>query len=438
MDGSTLQSVFTSILDRDTVNRRALALGAVVRVRKIEPYDLVLALLRASGTGASRTIAAVRRAWELLTGTTVSESAFEERFNGGLVRLLWELFETVTRPVPRALRREWPRPMRALRDVLITDGSRIALGQSLAEVFRGTGPGQAGIKLLARLSLSQGQLDDIRAGAAVHHDRRLLRLGEAVAGALYLMDLGFYDHTLFAQLDDAKSYFVSRLKEGVVATIASVSLGVIDARRAVGRRIDDALRTRATVDVDARFRSREEESGERVFRVVKVTVPRCDRHDHWVGGHHAFWFVTNLPRETWTAEMIAALYRLRWWVERAFRQLKTLARLDQIRSERPSVVFAFMAASLIVWALGASIVRELESDVGVGAVSHDRVHACLVEALADVTMLLACRPEAMASHLRGLAAVLRREGRHPNPGSPRRITTVFETIELEARLQAAA
>jgi hypothetical protein len=223
MDGSTLQSVFASILDRDTVNHRALALGAVFRVRKIEPYDLVLALLRASGTGASRTIAAVRRAWELLTGTTVSESAFEERFNGGLVRLLWELFETVTRPVPRALRRQWPQPMRALRDVLITDGSRIALGQSLAEVFRGTGPGQAGIKLLARLSLSQGQLDDIRAGAAVHHDRRLLRLGEAVAGALYLMDLGFYDHTLFAQLDDAGSYFVSRLKEGVVATIASVS-----------------------------------------------------------------------------------------------------------------------------------------------------------------------------------------------------------------------
>lgn len=306
MDGSTLRTVFASILNRDTINDRARALGAVVRIRKVEPYDLVLALLRTSGTGAGRTIAAVRRAWELLTGTTVSESAFEERFNAGLVRLLWELFE-ITRPVSRALRRQWPRPLRALRDVLITDGTRIALGQSLAEVFRGTGPGQAGIKLLARLSLAQGQLDDARAGAAVHHDRRLLRLGEAVAGALYLMDLGFYDHSLFAQLDDAGSSFVSRLKEGVVATIASVSHGVLDARHATGRRIDDALQTRATVDVDAWFRCRQEESGERVFRVVKVTVPRGDRHDHWVGGHHAFWFVTNLPRDTWTPEMIAAL-----------------------------------------------------------------------------------------------------------------------------------
>lgn len=269
MDSSTLQSAFASILDRDTINDRARALGAVVRIRKVEPYDLVLALLRTSGTGAGRTIAAVRRAWELLTGTTVSESAFEERFNAGLVRLLWELFETVTRPVPRALRRQWPRPMRALRDVLITDGTRIALGASLAEIFRGTGPGQAGVKLLARLSLAQGQLDDARVGAAVHHDRRLLRLGEAVAGALYLMDLGFYDHALFARLDDAGSTFVSRLKEGVVATIASVSRGVLDARHAVGRRIDDALGTHATVDVDARFRCRQEPSGERVFRVVK-------------------------------------------------------------------------------------------------------------------------------------------------------------------------
>lgn len=438
MDSSTLLSSFASILDRDTINHRARALGAAVRLRKVEPYDLVLALLRTSGTGAGRTIAAVRRAWELLTGTTVSESAFEERFNAGLVRLLWELFETITRPVPRALRRQWPRPMRALRDVLITDGTRIALGKSLAEVFRGTGPGQAGVKLLARLSLAQGQLDDVRAGAAVHHDRRLLRLGEVVAGTLYLMDLGFYDHSLFAQLDDAGSYFVSRLKEGVVATIASVSQGVIDARHAVGRRVDDALRTRATVDVDARFRCREEPSGEREFRVVKVTVPRADRHDNWIGGHHEFWFVTNLPRDTWTADMIAALYRLRWWVERAFRQLKTLARLDQIRSERPPVIFAFMAASMAGWALGATIVRELESERGIGAVSHDRVHACLVEALADVTMILACRPEALKSHFQGLAAVLMKEGRHPNPGQPRRISTVFETLEREARLQAAA
>ncbi len=438
MDGSTALSIFSSITDRDTVNERGRALGASRRTRTIESYDLVLALLRTTGTGAERTIATVRRGWEMLTGKTVAPSAFDERFNPGLVRLLWELFEAVARPVPRALRRRWPRAMQSLRDIVLCDGTRMALDAALAAVFRGTGEGQAGLKLMAVLSLDQGQLTDVRAGAAVHHDRKLLRLGELVADALYLMDLGFYDHSLFAALDDADARFVSRLKEGVVPLIESVEAGVVDARHAVGKRLDGALRYHRTVDVDARLRTPEGPARSRVFRVVKVEVPRCDRHDHWQGDHHQFWFVTNLPRDVWTAQMIAVLYRLRWSIERAFRSMKTLARLDQIRSERPPVIFAFVASSLIVWALGAALVREMERARGVGRVSHDRVMACLVEGMADLTLTLSRRPEDWKRLLHERIVIFNREGRHANPSQPRRITTVFEKVESEARILAQA
>ncbi len=339
MDCSTPRSIFASITDRDTVNARGRALGASQRTRAVQSYDLVLARLRATGTGAERTIATVRRGWEMLTGKTIAPSAFDERFNPGLVRLLWELFEAVTRPVPRRLRRRWPQAMQSLRDIVLCDGTRMALDAALATVFRGTGEGQAGLKRMAVLSLGQGQLTDVRAGAAVHHDRKLLRLGELVADARYLMDLGFYDHSLFAALDDADARFVSRLKEGVVPLIESVEAGVVDARHAVGKRLDGALRYHRTVDVDARLRTPDGPTKDRVFRVVKVEVPRCDRHDPWQGDHHPFWFVTNLPRDVWTPQMIAVLYRLRWSIERAFRSMKTLARLDQIRSERPAVIF---------------------------------------------------------------------------------------------------
>lgn len=436
MDCSTALSIFESITDRDTVNERGRALGASQRSRTIQSYDLDLALLRTTGTGAERTIATVRRGWEMLTGKTIAPSAFDERFNPGLVRLLWELFEEVTRPVPRGLRRRWPKAMQSLRDIVLCDGTRMALDAALATVFRGTGEGQAGLKLMAVLSLGQGRLTDVRAGAAVHHDRKLLRLGELIAGALYLMDLGFYDHSLFAQLDDADARFVSRLKEGVVPLIASVEAGVVDARHAVGKRLDGSLRYHRTVDVDARLRTPDGPEKDRVFRVVKVEVPRCDRHDQWQGDHHQFWFVTNLPRDVWTAQMIAVLYRLRWAIERAFRQIKTLARLDQIRSERPPVIFAFVVASLLVWALGAAMVREMERDQGVGRVSHDRVMACLVEGIADLTMTLSRRPDEWRRLLYERIAIFEREGRHPNPSQPRRITTVFETVERETRIHA--
>lgn len=435
VDTSTLHAVFESITDRDALNAKARALGAFERKRKVESYDLVLALLRATSTGPERSLASTRRAWEALTGKTITQGSFDDHFNPGLVRLLWDLLAQVTVPTPRALRRRWPPALRTLRDIVLTDGTRMVLDAALADVFRGTAEGQAGLKLMAVLSLDQGQLTDLRAAAAVHHDRKLLRLGELVAGALYLMDLGFYDHSLFAAIDDAKALFASRLKSRVVPRIEAVFAGVVDARHARGERLDDALRYHRTVDVDATFRT---DAGARTFRVVKVEVPHNDRHDHWQGDHHQFWFVTNLPRDRWTPLMIAVLYRLRWAIERAFRQMKSLMRLDHVRSESPTVIFAFVAASLIVWALGATIVRELERRRGIGAISHDRVFACLVEALPDLTHTLCRRPAELNNLLRGHVALLNREGRHPNPSQPRRVTTVFNTLTEEAERMARA
>lgn len=438
MATSTLGSVFESIFDRDDVTTRARALHAFERQRDVRSYDFVLALIRSISSEPERSMAAVRRAWEALTGQTVAPASFDAHFNPGMVRLLWELFEKVTQPVGRSLRRRWPRELQRLRDVLIGDGTRMALDKALSHVFAGTSEGQAGLKLLGFLSLGEGQLTDVRAGAAVHHDRKLLRLGELVEGALYLLDLGFYDHSLFAQYDDAGAFFVSRLKSHVVPVIETIAQGVIGARQAVGKRLDDAQRYRSVVDVDARLSAPDEPEHTRTFRIVKVAVPRTDGHDHWTGEHVDCWYVTNLPRDEWTPRMIAALYRLRWAIEQAWRQAKSLARLDHLRSEKPAVIFIFVAASLLVWALGMVAVRELERERGVGQVSHERVLRVLLAIIPDVTRTLAREPERLRAELRRVAGVFRREGKHPNPGQPRRISTVFETVQFEARQLAEA
>jgi hypothetical protein len=91
-----------------------------------------------------------------------------------------------------------------------------------------------------------------------------------------------------------------------------------------------------------------------------------------------------------------------------------------------------------MWALGAAIVREIERKRGVGKVSHDRVMACLLEGMADMTMMLSRRPEDWKRLMHERLAILDREGRHPNPSQPRRITTVFEKVESEARILAQA
>jgi hypothetical protein len=136
--------------------------------------------------------------------------------------------------------------------------------------------------------------------------------------------------------------------------------------------------------------------------------------------------------------MIAALYRLRWAIEQAWRQAKSLARLDHLRSEKPAVLFIFVAASLLVWALGMIAVRELERERGVGQVSHERVLRVLLAIIPDVTRTLAREPERLHAELRRVAGMFRREGKHPNPGQPRRLSTVFETVQNEAQRLAEA
>src|SRR5690606_2949907 len=101
------------------------------------------------------------------------------------------------------------------------------------------------------------------------------------------------------------------------------------------------------VDVDARFNVTGVREGA-VFRVVKVDVPRVDRHDKPLGGTVECWYVTNLNRADWPPETIAALYRLRWALERLWRSSKDLARLDHLNTGRLTVLYVFIAASLLL------------------------------------------------------------------------------------------
>lgn len=421
MKGSTLRSVVQATFDRETLKQAALRCGAVERERKVKVLDFVLALVSGGCVGPERSIAAVRRAWEMLASETIAPKSFDAHFNPGMVRLLWELIQDLMAPSNRALRRQWPAPLRDLYDVLIVDGTHMAVDSALSEVLRDTTPGKSALKLIGVLSLGDGHLTDVRAGAAVHHDRKLLRLGTLARGALYLLDLGFYDHGLFAAYDDAGAFFVSRRKSNVTPWFDFNFTDREGHEVRCGLSVD-ALASGPFLDVDARLILRDgARPGTRVFRVIKLEVPVTDRHDRPTGKVKAFWYITNLPRETWTPAMIAAAYRLRWAIERIWRETKHFARLDPLRSQRPVVLFIFVAASLLVHLLAECAVRDQIERRGVGGVSRDRVLATLVAAWPDIARALHDEEGDVTTCFAHLAKVLAVEGRHPIPGEVRRI-----------------
>jgi len=433
----TLKGQFRATFDASQLEESARDFRAFQRVKTIQPADLVLALIAACCMGPCRSIASARRAWEALTEQTIARSSFDERIDSTeCVRWMWSLVTAMLATAHRPLRRQWPEPMRALADILIDDSTRMNVRSALA-ASRSTTPGQSALKLMGKLSLGDGRLVDVRTAAAIHHDRPLLREEDIVAGALYLRDLGFYDHRLFVALDRRGGLFVSRLKSNAKPRIEQIVLGVegVEGVEAIGKVLQGPVRYGPVVDVDARFNVEGEAQGH-VFRVVKVEIPRTDRHGKPRGGTRECWYVTNLDRTEWPAETIAALYRLRWTLERLWRSSKHLARLDHLDTGRLTVLYVFIAASLLLQLLGDRLTTMLEEQRGIGRVSRDAVLQVLIQWWKALSVLI--RTAEGFEHARWIRFrnVLVYDSRHPNPSQPRRITTVFREIENRTRVMA--
>lgn len=69
--------------------------------------------------------------------------------------------------------------------------------------------------------------------------------------------------------------------------------------------------------------------------------------------------VTNLPADTWAAEVILRLYRARWQIELVFKRMKQILRLNQLRCHHWDSIQATVLALLVAWALQEQEVTQI-------------------------------------------------------------------------------
>ena len=70
--------------------------------------------------------------------------------------------------------------------------------------------------------------------------------------------------------------------------------------------------------------------------------------------------LTNLSAETWSGQLVLALYRMRWQIELYIKRLKSLLEFDHLRAKDPSVVQTYLLAKVLI----ALMVDELTMRVG--------------------------------------------------------------------------
>jgi IS4 transposase len=91
-------------------------------------------------------------------------------------------------------------------------------------------------------------------------------------------------------------------------------------------------------DAAARARASAQKAGRKDQR--RTNPLTLEAADHLI-------LLTSLPAETFSIERLAALYRLRWQIELAFKRMKSLLRIDRLPAKDDALASAWLHAHLL-------------------------------------------------------------------------------------------
>ena len=343
----------------DELRERARATSLVQRERKFDVVALFYTLSFGFAAGSDRSLQAfLERYVEMADCDELSYASFHEWFEPTLVALLREILDDAIENLDTG-RTDLNGRLDRFRDVLIADGTIVNLYEDATDVYTATGEDQAGLKLHLTESLSTGLPTRFQTTDAKTQERSQLPTGEWVAGALILLDLGFYDFWLFDRIDANNGWFVSRVKDdanfGIVEELRTWRGNSISLEgESLQDVLDDLQRQEIDVQITLSF-DRKRGSGAsatRTFRLVGLL-------NQETGEYHLY--LTNLERDNYNAPDIAQLYRARWEIELLFKELKSQFGLDEINTTDAYIIEALIIMSAISLMMSRVIVDELRS-----------------------------------------------------------------------------
>lgn len=326
----------------------AREVGWLQRLRKISPTALFWTLVLGFGVGRERTLASLRRAYELETGTTLVPSAFYDRFTEPLVAFLRRAVAHGCAAMTTRSKDADGRACVRFADIVGIDSTVLRLHDALSKRFPGTRTNHspAAAKLHLVMSVLGRGPRSVKITDERTHDARVRHLGSWVRGNLLLFDLGYYSFRAFSSIEREGGFFITRLKDGANPELQQVLDDTDTPLIQPGAQLRDVLartrRDRLDVKADLRFRRRTyggvTHGDSETFRVVAIRDPESR-------AFHVY--VTNIDAEQLTADEIAATYAGRWAIELIFKELKSAYRIDHLPSSKKHVVEALILTAVL-------------------------------------------------------------------------------------------
>lgn len=248
--------------------------------------------------------------------------------------------------------------LEAFHDVLIPDGCAFKLASVLSGISPGTGQ-PAELKLHTVYSVKARTAQEVTPTAGSVHDSDGF-WPTWQPGALYIWDLGYQSVERFVEGALAGAQLLQRLKDNHNPEVVA-SYGPTGARRAIrdadgaAVRLEEALalglvHKREQLDLDVKLVGKKLADGTRPAVIARLVCVPTEGEDRY--------YLTTLPRSTFTPSDIAELYRIRWEVELFFRNWKGGVRMDHVhRLRNPSSLAVAVTASM----LAALLSRDLQT-----------------------------------------------------------------------------
>jgi hypothetical protein len=260
---------------------------------------------------------------ERVCGVRVSAASFSEMQHVLDPNLLREVFTDV---MEKALSRQPMDTRLAHLNLVAQDGSlwKALPRMAWAEYGVGRNGDAKGVRLHLRFHLLEDKPVDARVTPGKDCERQALRQ-MCVAGQTNVGDRYYgEDYQLFGEIDQARAFFVIRIKEDAVVHVEE-ELPLSEQDQAAG------VVRHAWVHLGARAKSRS-------MRLRLVEIRAGDQH---------LLLVTNLAVASASAEMVGTIYRRRWSIELFFRWIKCILGCRHFFAESPEGVAIQLYLALI-------------------------------------------------------------------------------------------
>lgn len=332
--------------ERDRAGNRQLHFNQYAGLVLLGLFNPTLQSLR----GLSQA-SALKKVQQAIGGGRVSMGSLSESVRVFDPELLLPIVEELRKRVPTTSRGRsfGDLPLQLVQSLVAADGSALRVLPQLIGAQHGCGKWRMHVQFEIWNGLPDTAVmtpDHVGPGV----DERDVLGRNLRPGKTYLLDRGYERHRLFQQIVDAGSDYVVRVQERPVQVLESRLL--TDADRSAGVERDELIEV-------GKPRRKADGLSHPVRRLLIQHGPRTPS---WKGHvrHQEVFLLTNMIDVP--AEVVAAVYRLRWQIELFFRFFKHVLGCRKLLSTKSQgatiqVYCALIAALLLAITLGRNITR---------------------------------------------------------------------------------